>query len=109
VGATAIEALRQELERRGVRYVMVSPRQVNYEVDGMSWAARSSYDGDTVHVESYLASPHDVLLATANVAGVQTFAHDAVGHTVCLGCGGTVGVSDQHCRHCGARLRRRHD
>lgn len=109
MGATAIEALRQELARRGVDYRMVSPRQINYENCGVRWAARSNYDNDRIHVESHLESPYDVLLATANVAMVETYCHGAVGHSVCLGCGGSVGVSDRYCRHCGAALRRRHD
>ena len=92
------------LDARGIPYRRVSPRQLNYKVDGILWSARADYENWRVRVESSPMYPRDVLLATANVARAKSVHDGIVGHTSCMSCAGSVATYDRYCRHCGARL-----
>ena len=60
------------------------------------------FDGIIIHDE--FDELDDVVVYRAKTAKRVIVANGATGHCRCSACSGLIGVWDNYCRHCGARL-----
>jgi hypothetical protein len=60
------------------------------------------FDGIIIHDEC--GELDDVLMYRAKTAKRVIVANGATGHCNCSLCGGLIGIQDNYCRHCGAKL-----